>query len=351
MRLLQRYMRSCECPIIERQPPPMTKLPFQRFSGIDAVPERLQNCVVAIGNFDGVHRGHQAVLERALEQAKRDDLPAVVLTFEPHPRSYFRPNEPVDRLTDAAAKAEILRIMGFDAVIEQPFTADFAARTADDFVQHILMEKLHARSVVTGYDFHFGKGRAGTPDFLLQSGESAGFHVVLVDAFLDEGGYQISSTRVRDLLHQGKVSEAAGLLGYRYRVRGEVIHGKKLGRTLGFPTANMALQSGTGLKYGIYAVRFRRADGSLHDGVASFGRRPTVDDEGAPLLETYLFDFSGDLYGEIASVSLFGFLRGEVKFDGLDSMVAQIKRDEEEARALLAGAQPLSDLDRVLSFS
>ncbi|MFC4625917.1 bifunctional riboflavin kinase/FAD synthetase [Daeguia caeni] len=329
----------------------MTTMPFQRLSGIDAVPEQLQHCVVAIGNFDGVHRGHQAVLERALEQARRDNLPAVVLTFEPHPRSYFRPSEPVDRLTDAAAKAEILRIMGFDAVIEQPFTADFAARTAEDFVQHILVEKLHASFVVTGYDFHFGKGRTGTPQFLQQSGAAAGFGVVLVDAFLDEGGMQISSTRVRNLLHQGEVSEAAGLLGYRYRVRGEVIHGKKLGRSLGFPTANMMLQSRTGLKYGIYAVRFRRADGSLHDGVASFGKRPTVDEDGVPLLETYLFDFSGDLYGEIATVSLFGFLRGEEKFDGLDALVAQIRRDEEEARALLAGAKPLSLLDNQLSFS
>lgn len=328
----------------------MTKPAFQRLSGTDALPASLHGCVVAIGNFDGVHRGHQAVLDRALELARRDGRPAIVLTFEPHPRSLFRPDQPVERLTDAAGKAEILRMMGFDAVVEKPFTADFAGRSAEDFVAHILVGKLHADRVVTGYDFHFGKGRGGTPEFLEKAGETAGFSVSLVDVFTDEGGNLVSSTRVRNLLCEGDVAAAAGLLGYRYRVRGEVIHGKKLGRTLGFPTANMALDNHTSLKHGIYAVRFRRADGSLHDGVASFGRRPTVDSDGTPLLETFLFDFSGDLYGEVAAVSFFGFLRGEVKFDGLDPLIDQMKRDEEEARALLAGARPLSELDRVLSF-
>ncbi|MFD1790657.1 bifunctional riboflavin kinase/FAD synthetase [Ochrobactrum teleogrylli] len=328
----------------------MTNSDFQRLSGTDTLPERLRNCVVAIGNFDGVHRGHQAVLERALEIAAKENLPAVVLTFEPHPRSFFKPDEPIDRLTDAREKASILRHMGFHAVVEQPFTAEFSSQSAEDFVQHILVEKLHASRVVTGYDFHFGKGRRGTPEFLLQAGEGAGFHVTLVDAFTDEGDNLVSSTRVRNLLCDGDVAGAAGLLGYRYAVCGEVIHGKKLGRTLGFPTANMQVSAQTSLKHGIYAVRFRRQDGSLHDGVASFGRRPTVDSDGKPLLETFLFDFSGDLYGEDACVSFFGFLRGEVKFDGLDALIVQMKRDEEEARALLAGARPLSELDRALSF-
>lgn len=329
----------------------MTKPAFQRLSGTDALPLNLRNCVVAIGNFDGVHRGHQAVLERALELAHRDGLPAVVLTFEPHPRSFFKPNEPIERLTDAVEKAEILRLMGFDAVVEQPFTADFSAQSAEDFVRNILVERLHANRVVTGYDFHFGKGRRGTPQFLEEAGQLSGFSVSLVDAFGDEGGNLVSSTRVRALLCAGEVAEAAGLLGYRYRVSGEVIHGKKLGRTLGFPTANMTIDDHVSLKHGIYAVRFRRADGILHDGVASFGRRPTVASDGKPLLETFVFDFSGDLYGEVAEVSFFGYLRGEVKFDGLDPLIEQMKRDEEEARALLAGAQPLSELDRLLSFS
>lgn len=329
----------------------MTHTTFQRLSGTDVLPPHLRNCVVAIGNFDGVHRGHQAVLDRALELAHAEGLPAVVLTFEPHPRSFFRPDQPVDRLTDAPEKAEILRHMGFDAVVEQPFTAEFSVQSADDFVQHILLEKLHASRVVTGYDFHFGKGRQGTPDFLQAAGKDAGFSVTLVDAFADEGGNLVSSTRIRTLLSEGDVAGAAGLLGYRYRVRGIVASGKKLGRTLGFPTANMALCAESSLKHGIYAVKFRRQDGSLHDGVASFGRRPTVDDDGAPLLETFLFDFSGDLYGETACVSFFAYLRGEVKFDGLDALVEQMKRDEQEARALLAGAKPLSELDRIVSFA
>ncbi|MBV2143080.1 bifunctional riboflavin kinase/FAD synthetase [Falsochrobactrum sp. TDYN1] len=328
----------------------MTEPLFKRFSGTEVFPESLHNCVVAIGNFDGVHRGHQAVLERALELAHENSLPAVVLTFEPHPRSFFKPDGPVERLTDATEKAQILRLMGFDAVVEQPFTAEFSQQSAEDFVQHILVEKLHANCVVAGYDFHFGKGRRGTPEFLQNAGDTSGISVSLVDAFSDEGGNLVSSTRIRALLCEGEAAQAAGLLGYRYRVSGEIIHGKKLGRTLGFPTANMGIDGHVSLKYGIYAVRFRRADGALYDGVASLGRRPTVDSDGVPLLETFLFDFSGDLYGEVATVSFFGFLRGEVKFDGLDPLVEQMKRDEEEARALLAGARPLSELDRILSF-
>ncbi len=328
----------------------MKKSSFLRLTGTEALPSALRNCVVAIGNFDGVHRGHQAVLVRALELAENEGLPAVVLTFEPHPRSFFKPDQLVDRLTDAAEKAEILRLMGFNGVVEQPFTTEFSQRSAEDFVEHILDEKLSAKRVVTGYDFHFGKGRRGTPEFLCEAGKKAGFSVTLVDAFTDEGGALVSSTRIRSLLSEGEAAEAAGLLGYRYRVHGEVIHGKKLGRTLGFPTANMALPPQTGLRHGIYAVRFRLDDGVLHDGVASFGRRPTVDDAGAPLLETFLFDFSDDLYGKTASVSFFGFLRGEVKFEGLDPLIEQMKLDEQEARALLASARPLSDLDRILSF-
>ena len=204
--------------------------------------------------------------------------------------------------------------------------------------------------MVTGYDFHFGKGRRGTPEFLQKAGENAGFTVTLVDAFTDEGDNLVSSTRIRNLLCEGDVVQASGLLGYRYMACGEVIHGKKLGRTLGFPTANMKIDGQAGLKHGIYAVRFRRQNGELHDGVASFGRRPTVDSDGAPLLETFLFDFSGDLYGETAFVSFYGFLRGEIKFEGLEALIEQMKHDDAEARALLASAKPLSELDRLLSF-
>lgn len=328
----------------------MTETSFLRLTDLDHLPAGLKGCVVAIGNFDGVHRGHQAVLEKALELAHEAGRPAVVLTFEPHPRSVFVPDQPVDRLTPAPEKAVILKALGFGAVIEHPFTQDFSRLSADEFVDRIIVGGLGATRVVTGFDFHFGKGRQGGPAFLMEAGETRGFAVTLVDAFRDEGGHPISSSRVRAELGEGDVSSAAGLLGYRYTVLAEVVHGKQLGRTIGFPTANMVLPAETHLRHGVYAVRFRRADGTLHDGVASFGRRPTVDTDGAPLLETYLFDFTGDLYGERCSVSFFGFLRGEEKFDSLETMMVQIRRDEEEARGLLSGVRPLSHLDQLLTF-
>ena len=240
--------------------------------------------------------------------------------------------------------------MGFSAVIEYPFDRSFSEISAHDFIGSVLMDWLHASEVVTGFDFHFGRGREGGPAFLMAAGQDNGFGVTLVDAFRDENASVISSSFIRALLGEGEVAEAAGQLGYRYTVEAEVIGGKRLGRTLGYPTANMQLPSEVELRNGIYAVRFRRPDGSLHDGVASYGRRPTVDANGAPLLETFLFDFSGDLYGEVCAVSFFGHLRDELKFDGLDALVVQMKRDEEEARALLSGVRPLGTIDRRLCF-
>jgi riboflavin kinase/FMN adenylyltransferase len=329
----------------------MTAHSIERIPLSAALPASLRGGVVAIGNFDGVHRGHQAVLDAALGKARALGAPALALTFEPHPRQVFRPDVPLFRITPAPMRARLLGAMGFGVVIEQPFDRDFSCLPAEDFVSRILVADLGVAHVVTGYDFHFGKDRQGTPQFLIEAGKRFGFGVSRVEAFCDEGADAISSSRIRALLGQGDVAEAAGLLGYRYTVEAEISHGKKLGRTLGFPTANMALPEGTGLAHGIYAVRLRRQDGTLHDGVASFGRRPTVDHDGAPLLETYLFDFSGDLYGETAQVSFFGFLRGEERFDGLDALVVQMKHDEAEARALLAGVTPLSALDRAIAFA
>ncbi|MCR4269288.1 bifunctional riboflavin kinase/FAD synthetase [Nitratireductor sp. ZSWI3] len=323
---------------------------IRRIPAIESLPAALRGGVVAIGNFDGVHRGHQSVLQPALDIAARDGVPALVLTFEPHPRQVFRPDVPVFRLTPAHMKARLLEALGFEAVVEHPFTRAFAGLEPQDFVKTVLVDGLGISHVVTGFDFHYGRNRGGTPATLAEAGRANGFGVTLVEAFSDEGGAVVSSSRIRGLLGEGEVAEAAGLLGYRFTVEAEVTGGKKLGRTLGFPTANMALPPQTELRHGIYAVRFRRADGRLHDGVASFGRRPTVDEDGAPLLETFLFDFDGDLYGETCAVSLFGFLRGEVKFDGLDPLVAQMKRDEEEARALLSGVRPLSALDLGIAF-
>ncbi|CVI56181.1 MULTISPECIES: bifunctional riboflavin kinase/FAD synthetase [Agrobacterium] len=323
---------------------------FHRNEKKEPLPEALRGGVIAIGNFDGVHRGHRAVLDRALELAEARGVPALVLTFEPHPRSVFRPDTPVFRLTPAPLKARILEAIGFRSVIEYPFDREFSQRSAEEFVQSILVDWLHASAVVTGFDFHFGKGREGGPAFLMEAGKRHGFDVTLVDAFRDEGADVVSSSRIRSLLCEGDVAGAAGLLGYRFTVESEVIGGQKLGRTLGYPTANMALAPETELKAGIYAVRFRRPDGSIRDGVASFGYRPTVTENGAALLETFVFDFSGDLYGEVCSVSFFGHLRDELKFDGLDPLVAQIRRDEEEARAMLSGVRPLSELDARIAF-
>ncbi|MEY9533013.1 bifunctional riboflavin kinase/FAD synthetase [Sinorhizobium fredii] len=323
---------------------------FHRNETRDPLPERLHGGVIAIGNFDGVHRGHQSVLNRALDEARGRGVPALVLTFEPHPRTVFRPDQPVFRLTPAPLKARILEGMGFGAVIEYPFDRTFSQLSASDFIHRILREWLHASHVVTGFDFHFGKGREGGPAFLMAAGAQEGFGVTLVDAFRDENASVISSSFIRSLLAEGDVAQAAGLLGYRYTVEAEVIGGKKLGRTLGYPTANMRLPQEAELRNGIYAVRFRRADGSLYDGVASFGRRPTVASDGEALLETFVFDFAGDLYGEVCGVSFFGHLRDELKFDGLEPLMVQMREDEQEARALLAGVQPLSEIDRQINF-
>lgn len=326
------------------------KTGFLRLSHLSALPDIYRDGVIAIGNFDGVHRGHQAVLQQALDTAREKNKPALVFTFEPHPRSFFNPQTPVDRLTTAAEKAEIFRLLGFDGVVEQVFNAEFAALSAQEFVENVLRNGFSASTVVTGCDFHFGRKRSGNPQFLWDAGKKLGFDVVQVASYCDENGETISSSRIRSLLAQSKVEEAAGLLGYRYTVTSPIIHGAKLGRTLGFPTANMALPEQTGLGYGVYAVRFRRADGTIYNGVASFGRRPTVEGDGRPLLETFLFGFSGDLYDETASVSFYCFLRGEEKFDGLDPLMEQMKRDQAEAEAVLAAARPLSALDAHFTF-
>ena len=314
------------------------------------MPPELRGGVVAIGNFDGVHRGHLSVLDRALALARSEGVPALVLTFEPHPRTVFNPDEPVFRITPAPVRARLLEALGFDGVVEQQFDRDFASLEPHAFIHGVLAEKLGISHAVTGFDFHFGRKRAGGPAYLMDAGKREGFGVTLVDAFRDEGAEVVSSSRIRDLLAEGDVAGAAGLLGYRYTVSAPVIGGQKLGRTIGYPTANMALPAENALAHGIYAVRLRRSDGSLHDGVASFGRRPTVTSDGEPLLETFVFGFSGDLYGEDCAASLLGRLRAEEKFEGLEPLIAQMNRDSEEARALLSGVQPLSPLDAALCF-
>ncbi|MBO0662117.1 bifunctional riboflavin kinase/FAD synthetase [Jiella sp. MQZ9-1] len=320
-----------------------------RLSGEAPLDLALRNGVVAIGNFDGVHRGHQSVLGTAREIAKAEGKPLICLTFEPHPRTVFHPENPVPRLTPAPIRAKLLAALGFDAVVEQAFDKTFAGVEPEDFVNTVLVERLGAAHVVAGFDFHYGRRRAGTPQTLIVAGERHGFGATLVPAMKDGDGETISSSRIRELLADGAVAPAAALLGYRWTIGGSVQEGQRLGRTLGYPTANILLVPDTMLKFGIYAVRLRRADGTLIDGVASFGRRPTFDN-GVALFETFLFDFSGDLYGETVAISLFDYLRGEEKFDGAEALIAQMDRDCDNARAVLAGAQPLSALDRTIAF-
>ena len=323
---------------------------FRRFNGADRLPANLRGGVVAIGNFDGIHRGHQAVLGAAIAAARAEGRPALVLTFEPHPRRFFRPDLPLYRITPAPVKAMLLAALGFDAVIEQEFDEAFANCTADAFVRSILCDRLGISRAVAGFDFHFGKGRQGGPAFLMEAGQREGFAVGLVDAFRDENSDVVSSSRIRQCLADGELAAANGLLGYRHTVSGTVIAGRQLGRTLQFPTANIRLPVETELRHGIYAARLRRPDGSLHDGVASFGRRPTVEAQGEPLLETFLFDFEDDLYGETCAVSLFAWLRGEERFADMDALAAQMRRDADEARAVLAAAVPLGELDLTVAF-
>ena len=321
----------------------------RRVAGTAALPPALRGGVVAIGNFDGVHRGHQAVVETLSALAEPVGAARIVLTFEPHPRTVFRPQHPVQRLTPAPLKARLFGHLGVDAVVEQPFDVGFAAHSAESFVAQTLHRDLGARHLVVGYDFRFGARRQGDVEFLRARGAELGMGVTCIAPFVDEGGNIVSSSRIREDLMNADVAAAAALLGYRYTIEGTVSHGAKLGRTLGYPTANMVLPDDGLLAHGIYAVRLRRADGTLHDGVASYGRRPTFDN-GAALFETFLFDFSGDLYGEAVSVSLFGFIRGEERFDSAEALVKRMDIDAQEARALLAGARPLSPLDAALAF-
>ncbi|WP_375646885.1 bifunctional riboflavin kinase/FAD synthetase [Bartonella sp. AA56HLJMS] len=326
---------------------------FLRLQGIHMFPSAWRGAVLALGNFDGVHCGHQVVLQKALDFARIKKKPAVVLTFEPHPRSFFQHSAPVYRLTEAAEKAEIFKTLGFDGVIEQPFDAQFAALSADEFIKSFLKEVFDVSVVVTGENFQFGHQKSGNVHLLCQRGEKYGFEVVQVPCVARPQESQsliISSSFIRQLLSQGEVDKAAHLLGYHYRIRSNIIQGEKLGRLLGFPTANQMLPPQVRLAHGVYAVRLRRANGVLYDGVASFGCRPTVVKDGAPLLETYLFDFNDDLYGESCTVSFFQFLRGQEKFDGLEPLIAQMHRDEKKAKEILKTVQPLSTLDRLLTF-
>ena len=298
----------------------------------DGAAGALRGAVVAIGNFDGVHRGHRTVIGVAQSRAAALGSKAAVLTFSPHPRLFFQPQEPLFQLSSDRDKLRLLAATGLDGAFVLPFDKALAATSAQDFIERILIERLGIAGAVIGFDFHFGQKRAGSPDYLTEQGARLGFTVDGVPPLRDDGR-PVSSGEVRKALVAGEVEDAAGLLGAPWFVTGEVIHGAKRGRDLGFPTANFKLDPSCGLRHGIYAVRVRRGD-RLIDGVASFGRRPTFDD-GAPLLEVYLFDFSGDLYGETLDVAFIGWIRAEEKFDSIEALKRRMAIDEAQARDAL----------------
>jgi riboflavin kinase/FMN adenylyltransferase len=298
-------------------------------------PGGLAGAVVAMGNFEGVHRGHRAVIGAAVARARALGRPAAALTFEPHPRAFFNPGEALFHLTDTAAKLRLFAATALDGAIVMKFDGLMAALEPAEFIAEVLVGRFAVAGVAVGYDFHFGKARAGTPDYLRQEGARLGFHVDVVPALLD-GDRRISSGEIRTALAAGHPEEAAELLGYPWFVTGEVVHGDKRGRELGYPTANLRLDPACGLRHGIYAVRVE-VDGKRYDAVASFGRRPMFD-TGVVLLEIFLFDFTGDLYGRTLDVAIIGWIRPELKFDTIDDLIHRMDEDCRLARMALKRA-------------
>jgi|AGTN01.3.fsa_nt_gi riboflavin kinase/FMN adenylyltransferase len=308
------------------------------------LPPDLKGCVVALGNFDGVHKGHQAVILTAGRIAADIGAPLAVMSFEPHPRSVFHPGQPPFRLTPFRVKARLIEALGADLLVMQHFDRAFASMTALEFVGDILLGGLAARHVVVGYDYVFGRNRQGTGALLQKLADEGNFGFTSVPPEIAPDGDVYSSTRVRDYLVAGKPAEAARLLGHYWEIEGRVEHGDARGRTIGFPTANLVLGEYQRPATGVYAVRAGIDMGATtqwHDGVANFGRRPTFDktDE---LLEVHLLDARPDLYGKHLRVALIEHLRPEHKFAGIDELKARIAADAAAARVLLR-ARPFPD--------
>jgi riboflavin kinase / FMN adenylyltransferase len=314
------------------------------FRHFDDVPAPLRGAVVAVGNFDGVHLGHRALIAEAIAQARALGAPMAVLSFEPHPQEYFKTLRQEGgtesfRLTPLRIKARLLAELGVDAFFAVPFDAAMAARTADVFVQDVLVNGLGVRAVVVGADFVFGKGRGGNLATLEAAGAAHGFGVTPFHTVLAGAGEKISSTRIREALKAAHPLEAAKLLGRHWAVEARVEHGDGRGRTMGFPTANMHLGHCLQPAFGVYAVRATIFENDQiverHNGVANFGVRPMYEVT-VPLMEAHLFDFDGDLYGKHLSVELVDYIRPEMRFSGLPALIAQIAEDCQTARGILA---------------
>lgn len=299
------------------------------------LPDSLRGAVIALGNFDGFHLGHQAVAKEAIDWARAEGRPSIIATFDPHPVRFFKPDVPPFRLTTLEQRQELYLAAGATAMLVFHFDAELAGTSAEDFVKVILHERLGAAGVVTGEDFTFGKGRSGNREVLTRLGGDVGIEARAVPAVMD-GGAPVSSSRVREALRTGDPQEATRLLTRPFAIRGVVEHGDKRGREIGYPTANLSIESYLRPRYGIYAVTGRvLATGQDLQGAANIGVRPQFEPP-KELLEPYFFDFSGDLYGQEIEVAFHHFLRGEAKFDSLDALTEQMERDCVEARRLLA---------------
>ena len=288
----------------------------------------------AVGAFDGVHRGHQAVIGAARDAAERLSAPLAVVAFEPHPRRWFQPEAAPFRLMTTSQMARALEREGVDRLHVLPFDAEMAAMSADAFARDVLAAGLGLRHVAVGFDFTYGKGRTGSPEGLAGIGRELGFSVSVTERVDDRGGLKLSSSAVREALAAGDMARATRILGRPFAIEGEVIHGDKRGRTIGVPTANVRLGDYMRPAYGVFATRTRLPDGRVIDGVANLGVRPMFETP-EPLLEVWLFDFSGDLYGQVVETQLIARLRGEMSFDGLDALKVQIEADARAARAAL----------------
>ncbi|MEQ9663299.1 MAG: bifunctional riboflavin kinase/FAD synthetase [Parasphingopyxis sp.] len=307
---------------------------MERVFHCDRLPDHLRGGVIALGNFDGFHKGHQAVAGRAVHHAKDDSRPVLIATFDPHPVRHFKPDVPPFRLTTLDQRERLFGAAGADAMMVFEFGDELAQTPARSFVEDILLDRFGVAGVVTGNDFVFGKGREGDVVMLAELAQRHGFFTEIV-APVDDGEEIVSSSRIRDALQAGDCATATRLLTRPFTIEGIVQHGAKQGRDLGYPTANIELGSYLRPKYGIYAVRGRLPDGTILDGAANLGIRPSFDPP-AELLEPHFFDFSGDLYGQTITVELIDYIREEVKFDDLEALKEQMRKDCEDAGRILS---------------
>ncbi len=308
---------------------------MERVTNGAAVPQPCRGGIAALGNFDGFHAGHQAVVGRALALARAAEVPALVVSFDPHPARLFQPDLPPFALTMVSQRCDLFAAFGMDATVMIPFDRAIAALSAPAFVEQWLVRRLGLTGVVTGDDFTFGQGRSGDVGQLAELGAIHGFSAEVVSPIADGSG-TISSSRIRALLRGADPAGAAALLTRPFTIRGRVEHGAKLGRTLGFPTANLRLGDYQRPAYGVYAVMVRLPGGERVAGVANLGIRPMIEPP-VELLETWLIDWNGDLYGKVIEVELIAYLRPEAKLDGLEVLKAQIAADADAARLVLAG--------------